>query len=352
MKLFHCENCQNLLFFDNTLCQQCQSQVGFNPVDFEFAVLHDNNRVATQETNNGNWHYCANHKLGSCNWLVMGDSNLLCQCCQLNRYIPNLTFEKDQQQWQEFEQAKHRLVYTLLKLNLPVESKLANSDNGIAFDFIDTEKPVPEDAVTTTGHAEGQITITANEADPVQREQNRVDLNESYRTLLGHLRHEIGHYYWDRLIADNSELLANYRNLFGDEQQDYSNALEQHYQNGPPLDWAQNFVSAYASSHPWEDWAETWAHYLHLVDLLETTGAFNLTIKPGGPQTEHLTVENVIDPFHATDGNAIFDQAVPVSIALNSLSRSLGQQDLYPFVLTPAIREKLQFIHQTITQQR
>jgi hypothetical protein len=91
--------------------------------------------------------------------------------------------------------------------------------------------------------------------------------------LLGHFRHEVGHYFWDRLVATDPHQLEEFRVLFGDDRQDYGEALKRHYDEGAPANWQDTYISMYATMHPWEDFAETWAHYLHIVDTLETAGA-------------------------------------------------------------------------------
>ncbi|BFM08863.1 zinc-binding metallopeptidase family protein [Halioxenophilus aromaticivorans] len=348
MKLFSCPQCQQPLYFENNQCLQCKQAVGFNPASLNMEPVISDAAQSQSATVR-----CTNHSRNGCNWLIPADhAGGLCQACELNRYIPNLKTEESQNQWQEFEQAKRRLVYSLVRLGLPVSSKRSNEDDGISVDFIDPDAPLPKDAVNTTGHADGQITVVTNEADPVQREQNRIDLEEQYRTLLGHLRHEIGHYYWDVLVKDNASLLADYRAVFGDESQDYGVALEHHYANGAPEDWPQHFVSAYASSHPWEDWAESWAHYMHLVDLAETAAAFGFSIQPTvANDDQQLTVTQVCDPFSGIDFATLAQQAIAVSITVNSFNRSLGQDDAYPFVLTETIHNKLNFIHTAISQQ-
>lgn len=275
----------------------------------------------------------------------------MCQACALNRYIPNMNAPDQQEQWREFEQSKRRLVYSLLQLNLPIQSKTQSQGQGIGLsvDFIASNHAIPLDATENTGHADGQITVAASEADPVQREQNRVDLNEDYRTLLGHLRHEVGHYYWDILVKSDSSRLDAYRELFGDETQNYSEALNQHYRQGAPINWCQTYVSAYASAHPWEDWAETWAHYMHLMDLVETASSYGLSANPDVmPGMDALRFEKITDPYSGQDFHAMFNHAGAVAMALNSLNRSLGHRDAYPFVLTDAIKSKLLFVHDTI----
>ena len=130
-----------------------------------------------------------------------------------------------------------------------------------------------------TGHDNGAVTIALSEADPAESEKRRAELDEPYRTPLGHFRHEIGHHYWDVLVRDGGMLEAC-RARFGDDREDYAEALQRHYREGPPANWQERFVSAYATSHPWEDFAEAWAHYFHIVDTLDTANAFGLSLEP------------------------------------------------------------------------
>ena len=198
-----------------------------------------------------------------------------------------------------------------------------------------------------TGHANGVITLNVAEADDDERVRRRVALGEPYRTLLGHLRHESGHYYWDRLIQATGRQEA-FRSVFGDERLDYAQALKQHYEgSGQPANWQDAYVSAYATAHPWEDWAETWAHYLHMVDLLETAADYRTRVcVPGAAGGE----EEMEDPYthEADDFDELVAQWVPLTLLLNSLNRSLGHEDAYPFALSPTAQNKLRFVHDTI----
>lgn len=176
-------------------------------------------------------------------------------------------------------------------------------------------------------------------------------MGEPYRTLLGHFRHEIGHFYWDELVLRDSDQLARFRELFGDERADYGDALKQHYANGASEGWEETFISAYATSHPWEDFAETWAHYLHMVDAVETGLAFNVGAKnddPGGI----TSVDAEFDPYRAEDINAVIDNWIPLSILMNDLNRAIGQSDAYAFVITPVVQEKLGFIHSLVHDKK
>jgi hypothetical protein len=270
-----------------------------------------------------------------------------CAACRHNQTVPDLTVPENLLRWRKIEIAKHRLIYTLLKLDLPLATKGEDPD-GLAFDFLHPEARLPDgaDAPVLTGHAHGLITISLAEADDAERERIRAEMGEPYRTLLGHFRHEIGHYYWDRLIA-GSDYLKDFRAVFGDERRDYAEALKSNYESGPPPDWQENFVSAYASCHPWEDFAETWAHHFHMVDTLETARAFGLSVRPRVANGGELAAKFDFDPHKAKIG-PIVDAWVSLTVAANSINRSMGLPDLYPFVLAPAIVTKLTFIHECI----
>jgi hypothetical protein len=198
-----------------------------------------------------------------------------------------------------------------------------------------------------TGHDNGLITINIAEADDAERERRRLSMGEPYRTLLGHLRHEVGHYFWNVLVRDDPSI-ERFRLVFGDERQDYGSALQAHYADGPKDNWQDEFVSAYAGSHPWEDFAETWAHYLHIIDTLETAAAFGLRVRPSVSKGPEITSVIDFDPHRESDLNRLIEAWLPLTFAVNSLNRSMGQPDLYPFVLPPAVINKLSFVHERI----
>jgi hypothetical protein len=258
--------------------------------------------------------------------------------------IPDLSQAGNKEAWYRLEVAKRRLVYSLIALSLPVQNKDDDPDRGLAFEFL-SGSTASQGTPILTGHAEGVITINIAEANDVEREKRRLAMREPYRTLLGHFRHEIGHYYWDRLVRF-SDRLDSFRELFGDERIDYQQALEHHYEHGAPADWQQRFVSAYASSHPWEDWAESWAHYLHMTDTLETAAATGLSLKPRRRDEPTLKAQTKL-PLQSS-----FDQMIEnwlsLTYVLNNLSRGLGLPDGYPFVLSEPVIEKLRFIHETV----
>ena len=348
MKLFECQNCGQPLYFENTSCESCGLRLGY---------LAERETVTALEEVDGAWRalaapaeqyrFCANVEHNVCNWLVAADdAEAFCAACRHNRTIPDLTSPENLGHWRKIEFAKRRLFYSLLRLRLPLETR-AEDPNGLAFDFLST--PVgasAEQAPILTGHASGLITLNAAEADAPERERQRKSMGEPYRTLLGHFRHEIAHYYWDRLVAD-LPAIDEFRRLFGDERDDYGAALQRHYANGPAPDWADRFVTAYASSHPWEDFAETWAHYFHMVDTLETAFAFGLRLRPKVAKGADLSAAIDFDPYVA-EMDRIIDAWLPLTFAVNSINRSMGQPDLYPFVIPPPVIWKLTFIHDRI----
>jgi hypothetical protein len=255
--------------------------------------------------------------------------------------VPDPQQADDLPAWQKLEVAKHRLFYTLMRLNLPLETRGDIGDRGLAFDFLADSQGTKTPKVMI-GHDDGLITIALAEADDVEREKRRNAMREPYRTLLGHFRHEVGHYYWDRLIRDGGKLDAC-RKIFGDDREDYEPALQKHYANGAPPDWQERFVSSYATTHPWEDFAETWAHYLHIVDTLEMAGAFSLRTSPGLDRDIAASVD--FNPYAAADVQQLTNTWIPLTFALNSLNRTMGRDDLYPFVISPPVIVKLGFIH-------
>jgi hypothetical protein len=294
------------------------------------------------------YRFCANAEYDMCNWLVeQNQPSPYCAACRHNQTVPDLSLPENVMRWRKIEFAEHRLIYTLLKLRLPLATKAEDPD-GLAFDFPQPGTISPDGTVTPamTGHANGLITINLAEADDPERERIRTEMGEPYRTLLGHFRHEAGHYYWDRLIADTDNL-EKFREVFGDERRDYAEALKQNYEAGPPANWQQNFVSTYASCHPWEDFAETWAHYFHMVDTLETARAFGLSVRPRVAGGGELAAKFNFDPHNAAI-ETIIDAWVSLTVAANAINRSMGLPDLYPFVLAPAIVTKLTFVHDCI----
>jgi hypothetical protein len=352
MKLFECQSCRQPLYFENTRCESCGRRLGYLPSrDTVTALQADNGGWRALAEPKGNYRYCANVEHNVCNWLVPFDHpEQYCAACRHNRTIPDLSQPLNLARWRKIEVAKHRLFYTLLKLRLPLATRAEDAEEGLAFDFIADRAGSRDHASVITGHARGLITINLAEADDPERERQRFEMGEAYRTVLGHFRHEIAHYYWARMVARSSSL-QEFRNIFGDERKDYVAALQKHYAEGPPRDWPEHFVTGYASVHPWEDFAETWAHYFHMVDTLETAGGFGLSLWPQVAKGVELAAKIDFDPHHAAL-DRIIEAWLPLTFAVNSINRSMGLPDLYPFVLAPAVIVKLAFVHRLIETRR
>ncbi len=351
MKRFTCQSCGQLLHFEDARCDQCKAPLGYMP---EHAVLS-----ALAPQGGGLWRpvrgcgntalrtFCSNHAYDVCNWLVppTEEHSDFCFACQFNRVIPNLNIPGNMERWRKLEIAKHRLFYTILRLKLPIKNRRQDPQEGLVFDFLDDS---PDGAAPImTGHSNGVITIATKEADDAYRERMRVEMGEYYRTLLGHFRHEIGHYYWNVLIRDGGRL-EKFRAIFGDDRMDYQAALQRHYARLPQNNWREYYVSLYAMSHPWEDFAETWAHYFHIVSTLETALSYDMTI---GPIVDgQATLTHKSDPYLLMPFDDIIAAWLPLTYAVNSLNRSMGLADFYPFVITDGVRTKLRFIHDTVRE--
>ena len=318
MKRFNCD-CGQPLFFDSSICVSCGTAVGFDPGMMTMRTLPPPGERT-------DLHRCANGtQFDACNWLHNATTDAaLCFGCQFNRTIPNLDHPLNLERWRKLEAAKKRLLFTLLSLRLPL------TPGELAFDFVEDSRSNPDlvdQSIRYTGYDPGLITVNVLEADDVVRESEREAVNEQYRTLLGHLRHESGHHYLELLLAEPADQAA-FAERFGDPTQNYRGALDRYYAEGPAPDWRARCISSYASSHPVEDWAETWGHYLHIQDVLETAATH--AVIPTYVATAELGVR--ITAWRE------------LSITLNELNRSIGHGDAYPFVVTTAVESKLAFV--------
>jgi hypothetical protein len=351
MKLFECQACGQPLYFENTHCESCARTLGYLPREAALSAL---------EPSGGAWRalaaperlfrFCANAEHDACNWLIdEAQPQRYCVACSHNRTVPDLSNPTNLARWRRIEMAKRRLFYTLMRLGLPLRTR-AVDPQGLAFDFLADPDEGPSPRILT-GHQDGLITLNIAEADDAERERRRHSMGEPYRTLLGHFRHEVGHYYWTVLVQEAGHLEA-FRTVFGDEREDYGEALKRHYASGPRAGWQNEYVSAYAGSHPWEDWAETWAHYLHMFDTLETAAACGLSLRPrrrDEPSLAPLSTDTVAAP--GTPFDRLIDSWFPLTYVLNNLNRGLGLADGYPFVLAQPAIAKLRFVHDTITDR-
>jgi hypothetical protein len=342
MKLFKCQACGQLLHFENTTCGKCSRQLGYVPRLNTLTALDASSGGLWRALADGwSYRFCANAAHDVCNWLIEDSSpEQYCVACRHNRTIPDISQQSNLIAWRKIESAKHRLFYSLVVLRLPLSGG-DGKGRKLAFDFL--AAPVRSSGPKVmTGHENGLITIALSEADDAERERQRTLMHEPYRTLLGHFRHEVGHYFWDVLVRDGGKF-DSFRKIFGDERQDYGEALQRHYVEGAPSDWQEQFVTPYAASHPWEDFAECWAHYLHIVDALEMAAAYGLQVHPDLDSMGGLNVDITLDPYNAAISDLVGTWR-PLSIALNSLNRTMGLGDLYPFVLAPIVITKLEYI--------
>ncbi len=350
VRVFHCDHCQQLVFFENTHCVSCNHPLAYLPDQGVVASLAPAGantwRRASAQAQAPVYRLCANYdRENVCNWAVSdANSDALCTSCRLTRVIPDLSQAGNREAWYRMEVAKRRLVYSLLNLGLVLKNKVDDPVRGLAYEFL-ADSPGAGATHVVTGHDSGVITINLAEANDVQREAYRIRLGEPYRTLLGHFRHEIGHYFWDQLLRD-SDRIAAFRGLFGDERHNYDDALRQYYDRGAPNDWQQRFISSYASSHPWEDWAETWAHYLHMTDALETAAACGLSLRPR--RTDEPSLRSDMRASFHMPFERMMDDWFPLTYVLNNLNRGMGLPDGYPFVLSAPVIDKLRFVHETI----
>jgi len=365
-RAFRCR-CGRPVFFRNDVCLACGTPLGYDP---DLVLLRPlaptrNPEVLRAMRTRGvgmtvplsTYRRCANWTSAApCNWLLPDNEEArlkpFCRSCRLDRTVPDPADRDNAELWLKVELAKRALVSQLVALKLPVESKVSeNPEQGVMFDLL--RSPVDGPRVMT-GHDDGLITLDIEEADDVHRETIRSKMQEPYRTLIGHLRHEIGHYYWQRLVQ-GTEWEEPCRALFGDDRLDYGQALQAYYANGAPFDWKNRHVSAYATAHPYEDWAETWAHYLHMIDALDTARSFGLVAHHDEIQYDAFTPQVLhADAAGASPAPddlaflAVVNGWIELTGALNEVTRSMGEPDFYPFVLSkPAVR-KLHFIHQVV----
>lgn len=348
--------CGNAIQFDDTHCRKCRTPVGFDPdggylvnlrradIDERWVRFDDEQPLPGHQT----WQRCANLDAAPrCNWLVSGLQDQhshgdLCLACSLNSANPDADDEVSQQWWYECEKAKRRLIAQLLALGLPVETREQNPEHGLAFEL---RRAGRSDPPTTLGYQNGVITFDIIEADTDYRENMRLRLRGPRRTLLGHLRHESGHYYWHRFVY-NERWLPVFRELFGDEQQNYQQAMQQHYSSGPPPGWQERHFCSHAAAHPWEDWAETWAQFLHMTSGLGAAARLGIDVDTLNVPRSKLSSEPLRDCSYyqarrADSFLAHVNRWFTLSRALNRLSQSMGQDDSYPPFLTRSLLQKL-----------
>lgn len=377
MTPFHCTHCQAVVFFESVACVSCGARLGFDPAQarmLAYAADGDPGLPwqplgATGATDTAATADAAPPVPGTpcrnrldhanCNWMVddAAAGLQLCRSCRLTRTIPDLTVAGHAARWARIEQAKRRLLYGLQQLGLqpeprrgPTDAGAADADDtatdtGLCFDLLADPPGGPR---VRTGHDQGVITLNIAEADDAYREALRVEMHEPLRTLLGHLRHEVAHYLQFRWVAPSQALTDQCRAVFGDERADYAQALQQHYNAGPQPGWETQFISGYASAHPWEDWAETCAHWLLIVDAVETAAAWGLRID--GPAQVQAEASDCANPTPVQ--TLVVQQWLPVAQFLNAMNRSIGVQDSYPFLMASGVLDKLAAVQDILVAAR
>ncbi|WP_159502128.1 putative zinc-binding metallopeptidase [Microbacterium sp. 18062] len=325
MKAYRCRVCGNALYFENSVCVSCGTGLGYSRGEREIVPVDENGVYVDAE--GWIWHVCRNLGLSGCTWLAPLAGGQ-CVSCDLTRTRPNDADAAGLANFPVAERAKRHLVAELDALGFPVVGKNEDPINGLAFDLLSSTAQQ-----VLIAHADGVITIDLAEGDDSHRERVRRQLAEPYRTMLGHFRHEVGHYYEWQLVERSGDdaLVARVRDLFGDETADYQESVDRHYAEGPPPAWPSDFISSYATMHPYEDFAETWAHYLHICDTIETSVEYGL-----------VRAADLIGRERFRD--LVTEVWVPLSTALNLVNRSMGADDLYPFVIAPHVLDKLDVV--------
>lgn len=315
MRLFECPSCNGRVFFKNLACT-CGTALVFKPVEYVFDAQSP---------------YCANRDVIACNWAAETGKDL-CSNCALSEVVPDLSSAQNVEHWAEVERTKRWVCSNLGRWGWfgPDDPRPKP-----VFHLL-SENTGEGQVAVSMGHEDGTITINVSEADPAIRYQRRDALGEPFRTMMGHMRHELAHFMFERFSGD-AGFLQRFRELFGDERADYAAALSNYYSNGVQQDWDSRYISTYASSHPHEDWAESFAHLLHLTDMIDSLTAFRLS-GPELPPTDY-------DAYLETDADRLITYGARVGIALNHVNRSMGLSDIYPFVHTPVICEKMAFVH-------
>ena len=337
MRDFRCPACGQHLAFENSVCLSCNSPVGFSLDAMAFLVIAAEAGGLGGAVDADEFQLCANLHRAQCNWLVpVRPVRILCASCRLTRTRPADHDVAGLAAFSDAERAKRRLVVELHELGLPIVGRDADPGQGLAFDLLSSANEK-----VLTGHDDGVITLDLAEGDDLHREQLRIQLDEPYRTLLGHFRHEIGHYYFYRLIDPSPDRRVRFTTLFGDPDGDYQAAMERHYRDGPRPGWEDDCVSSYAAMHPAEDWAETFAHYLHIRGTLDTAAAFGLAPSAATFQSR------VLGPSWF---DTIIEMWMPLAWSLNMVNRTRGKPDLYPFMLPVPVLEKMRFVHTVVDE--
>jgi hypothetical protein len=341
MRVFHCDRCGGIVAFAALACPACGAAIGYVSDQRTLRVVVPTSDPAVFRFDRGApddgrlmWR-CLNSAWG-CNWMLPADSeDTWCRSCQLTRGRPDVGRPAAIEAWMAAESAKRRLVHQLDELSLPVEIRSDTMPDGLVFDLVH----LPGEG-GITGHLDGVVTLDLAETDEHHRDVLRRRLGEPFRTVIGHLRHEIGHHFWARLVGQSNDL-GSFRRLFGDERVDYAESVERYYADAGDAWDRTRFVTAYAAAHPLEDWAETFAHYLHILDAIDTAVAHDLV----PPDSAPLLVSDVVGTLELT---VILDAWRPINTAVNAIAETLGAPAVYPFDPVGVVVDKLAFVHRQV----
>lgn len=319
MEIFRIKGETDTLFFRNSTSPSGDAVV-LDPLQRVYLRVNDDNVP------------CVNRAQIDCNWRAARDKSH-CLSCDLTLTVPDLDEGQNIALWAEAEAAKRWALAGLMRWGYFIPTDGVDPPK---FRFLSERVTGGGSVKVVMGHTSGVVTINVQEADPAIREFRRQQMEERYRTMTGHIRHELGHALFARLTGLDGFLPA-FRALFGDETQPYAPALKAYYGAGPRADFASTHLTAYASAHPHEDWAETFAHCLNLVDMLDSARAAGLT-------------SYETDPYRDSEAARVLLAAADVGIALNHVNRSMGMSDIYPFVFSGKTLEKLCFVHHWVRQ--
>ncbi|MFT3798536.1 putative zinc-binding metallopeptidase [Microbacterium sp.] len=335
---YSCSACGSFLILESLTCPGCGAVVGFHRQSRAFFTLPD--EKASIDIGGEEFRACS-RRSWECNWLV-GESEQSGRCfsCRLTRRIPPSDDTLALEKLADTAVAKRRLLVQLFELGLPV-TPYDEQEGGLAFDLVSSRSSGEKVMI---GHANGVITIDLAESLDDHRERLRVQLGEPYRTMLGHLRHEVGHYFQNVLVTDWDEC----RDLFSDERASYRDAIARHYRTGAPEGWRENYLSEYATMHPWEDFAECFAHYLHITGTLGTAARAGLELHAEHAEDVAVSITPRLSYADAEMQTMLDDWAL-ASLFFNQINRAMGHRPLYPFTISAAVATKLTYIHRLVT---
>lgn len=338
--MLRCPQCRGVTVLESLDCPSCGLAVGLHPPSL---TMVEASRDGV-ELDGQPWFPCSNRDW-RCNWLVAADAgSAQCFSCRLTRQRPDSSDTIALEKLANAAQVKRRLLVQLAELGLPVDP-FYERDGGLAFDLLSSHSGHGR---VTIGHANGVVTIDLVETLDDHREALRIRLGEPYRTMLGHFRHEVGHYYqW--VLVEQTAWIDECRELFGDERASYSDALDRHYRSGAPAGWEETYISEYATMHPWEDFAESFAHYLHITDMLSTAAAGGLVMH--ADRVDGLVAADIV-PRESYAGSPMSEMMTDwhwLSLMFNRVNHAMGKGDLYPFTLVEPVQRKLEFVHRVVT---